>query len=142
MANTKKAVKEELTMQEKEMKFIFPEEKFTIAEVEFTLRPFSFKETANVVENLKGCLHIFSGDATEEGLAELYYQNFEGIRNVIAMSLHISPKIVEEFDQVNLIKAITYIIQVNKSFFSSNVQTEVENLTKIFTDEDKPTSAK
>lgn len=116
---------------EKELELIFPETVVEIAGHEFKLTPFSFVETRTVAEKMKNVLHLFAGDITPEILIEVYSKGFEGVRDVIAMSLNIKPALVEKFDQASALKAITYIIEVNKDFFTQQVEGEMESLTKI-----------
>ena len=116
---------------EKELEFYFPGKDVEIAGHEFTIIPFSFVETQIVAKKMKDVLYLFAGDITPDVLIEIYAKGFEGVRDVVAMSLGISPKLVEKFDQQSAMKAITNIIEVNKDFFTKRVEGEMENLTKI-----------
>ena len=121
---------------EKELELLFPETTVEIAGHEFVLKPFSFVETRIVAQKLKSVLHLFAGEITPDVLVEIYSTGFEGVRDVIAMSLGIKPQLVEKFDQQSALKAITYIIEVNKDFFSQQVETQMETLAKILGMED------
>lgn len=116
---------------EKELKFLFPETVVEIAGHEFTLTPFSFVETRIVAEKMKDVLYLFAGDITPDVLIEIYSKGYNGVRDVIAMTLDIKPALVDKFDQQSALKAITHIIEVNKDFFTQQVESEMDGLTKI-----------
>lgn len=122
------------TITEKELEFLFPETTVEIAGHEFKLRPFSFVETKIVAEKLKNVLHLFAGEITFETLAEIYANSYEGVRDVIAMCLNIKPTLVDKFDQKSALIAITHIIEVNKDFFSQNVEKEMKRLVEMMAD--------
>lgn len=128
---------------EKELDLLFPETEVEIAGHTFLLRPFSFVETKIVAMKLKEVLHLFTGEITPQVLVQIYATGFDGVRDVIAMSLNIKPALVEKFDQQAAMKAITNIIDVNKDFFTQQVENEMENLTKILgLEEDNSNTAK
>lgn len=115
---------------EKELDLLFPETIVEIAGHEFTITPFSFVETRIVAEKMKEVLYLFAGEITPDVLIEIYSKGFDGVRDVIAMTLGIKPQLVEKFDQQSALKAINHIISVNKDFFTQQVESELETLTK------------
>ena len=130
------------TITEKELELLFPETVVEIAGHEFTLKPFSFVETRVVAIKLKEVLHLFASEVTPSVLAEIYDKAFDGVRDVIAMSLGIKPTLVEKFDQKSAMKAITEIIKINKDFFTEQVEDEVQSLTDLLGMEDNSPSEK
>lgn len=130
------------SITEKELDLIFPETLVTIAGYEFTLKPFSFAETRIVAIKLKAVLHLFASEVTPSVLAEIYDKAFDGVRDVIAMSLGIKPALVEKFDQRSAVKAVTEIIKINKDFFVEQVEDEVQSLTSLLGMEDNSPSEK
>ena len=121
------------SITEKELNLIFPEEEVEIAGHVFTLRPFSFLETKIVAQKLHKVLHLFvADDLTTEAISSLYGDTYDGIRDVIAMSLKIDPNLVDKFDTASALRAITHIIKINKNFFSVELTKEAEDLMTMF----------
>lgn len=116
---------------EKELEFLFPESTFELGGQEFSIKPFSFVETQIVALKLKDVLHLFAGEITPMVLAEVYSTAFEGVRDIIAMSLSLKPKTVEQFDQASALIAITQIVRVNKDFFVERVEATMTELTEM-----------
>ena len=125
---------------EKELEFLFPENEVEIAGHMFSIRPFSFVETQIVALKLKDVLHLFAGEITPMILAEVYSTAFEGVRDIIAMSLGIKPALVEKFDQASALIAITEIVKVNKDFFVQQVEGTMTELTEMVMPSEEETS--
>ena len=116
---------------EKEMKMLFPETDVELGGQTFSIRPFSFVETRIVVKHLKEVLHILNGDLTPQALAEIYDKAFDGVVAVIAMTFKMENENVEQFDNATALKAITSIVDVNKSFFAESVAAETDKIVKL-----------
>ncbi len=127
---------------EKELEFLFPETEVEIAGKQFTLKPFTFSETRVVASKLGKVLHLFTGDLTTNDLVQIYAEAYEGVRDIIAMSLGIAPKLVDKFDQASAIIAIKNVVQVNKDFFVAQVETQVTALMEVVTGEEASTTEK
>ena len=103
----------------------------------FEVRPFSYMETREVLKKLKSVLHLFfSTELTIDVILDAMSNSHEGIRDIVAMSLRLDSKIVDQFDQGEMIKAIRHIIEVNKDFFTSTVENELTSLTEMFGQEE------
>jgi len=126
------------TITEKELDLIFPEDEVTIGGHVFTIRPFSFAETRVVATKLKKVLHLFAADNLDaNAFGQIYGDAYEGIRDVIAMTLNINKNLVDRFDVASAFRAITHIIKINKDFFSESVGPEIEELAAMFGMNDK-----
>ena len=123
------------TITEKELEFLFPEAEYEIAGHTFTLRPFTFAETRIVAKKLANVLHLFEGELTFDMMAVIYAEAYDGIRDVVAMSLSIKPELVDKFDQKSAVAAIKAVVEVNKDFFVQEVQPLVVDLAKKAADE-------
>lgn len=127
---------------EKELELLFPTEEVEIAGHTFELKPFSFVETRIAALKLKDVLHLMGDGLEMNNIAEIYSKGGEGVRDVIAMSLDIKPTTVDKFDMKSTATAIVNIIKINKDFFVSQVETEVEQLTEMFNLQDNSPSEK
>jgi hypothetical protein len=112
-----------MSTQEKEMQFLFPEHEVELAGQTFTIKPFSLYQTSIVAKNLKGVFSfkLFT-NLQDIDLGELFGENYEGFRKIIAMVYDIPEKTVDQFDIDTAIKAISEILYVNKDFFSKTVE--------------------
>lgn len=128
------------TITEKELTLLFPSTDVEIAGHTFALTPFSFVETKIVSLKLRKVLHLFAADTFDQAaFAGVYTDAYDGIRDVIALSLNIKPNLVDRFDLASAFKAITNIISINKDFFLESVSPELKVMVDMFADAMEPT---
>lgn len=120
------------TITEKELTLLFPGTDVEIAGHTFNITPFSFVQTKTVSLKLRNVLHLFAADTFDKAaFAGIYTDAYDGIRDVIALSLNIKPNLVDRFDLASAFKAITNIISINKDFFLESVTPELKGLTEV-----------
>lgn len=114
------------SINEKELKFLFTEREVELGGQTFTIKPFNFIQTQIVARKLKGALDLL-GDFDMSNIAELYADNYEGLRDIISLVFNLKKETVDSFDLEAATIAISEIIIVNKDFFTQRVQTIVNN---------------
>lgn len=133
--------------QTKEFNFIFPSNKYTIAGIEFNIRPFSIGETKIIANKLGPILEFFFslGDGetlNAELLSKMYGKGYEGIAYVVAYVLNksgemeVTPEMFDSFDTKSAVQAIVAIVEVNKDFFSNSVENETNRLAKVLNNDE------
>lgn len=129
------------TITEKELTLLFPSTDVEIAGHTFEMKPFSFVESKIVSLKLRNVLHLFAADTFDQAaFATMYTDAYDGIRDVIALSLGIKPNLVDRFDLASAFKAITNIISINKDFFLKSVNPELKVMVDMFADAMEPKS--
>ena len=120
------------SVNEKELKFLFPETQVELGGVEFTIRPFSFAETRIVAAKLKDVLYLFTGDITPDVLAVVYDKAFDGLVDVIAMTYQLNKKTVQSFDLATAMKAIVEIVDPVRIVKILGILRKIRNLSGFF----------
>lgn len=135
--------KQNKSVAEKELEFVFPEEEVEIAGQTFTIRPFSFYETLTVAEKLYPMFNLIgsNGKLDTQALTKELHQSAENIIDIIALSLNLNKNTVKKFDNKNAVKAIAKIIEVNKDFFTE-IEEEAAPILQLLQEPEEPTQEK
>ena len=131
-----------MTISQKELELLFPEQVVEVAGKDITIRPFSFAETRKVMLKLKDVLHIFNADEiTPSLIAQATDKSFDGICDVIAMVYGLDRKAVPNLDNRAVLQCIKGIVEVNKSFFVEQVSPVLNDLTATMQDSPSQTES-